>query len=264
MKKYIEIAKVFLKQQFMWRADNIFNLILTVTKIAFAYILWGAVFQSKDVVAGFTFQSMLSYYLISAFLSQLERSGEISKEISTKIRNGTFSKYMVLPVNIQKYYISMQIGTILFYLGCNLLAAMVWNYVFKINFVMMQNPLILLYAVVLILLGLLFMIQLNYFLGILAFKLQEISTILMIKDNLLALITGSMIPLALLPEKIVECMKLFPFYYVTYLPSMLLIGRCKEEALLGVFVMMCWILAFAMINNVIYKKYRIKYDGVGI
>lgn len=264
MKKYTEIVKVFLKQQFIWRVDAIFNLILTITKVAFAYILWGAIFQTRDMVAGFTYHSMLSYYLISAFLSQLERSSEISREISTKIRNGTFSKYMVLPVSIQKYYISMQIGTILFYLGCDLLAVVVWINIFKIDFVIIQNPLTLLYAVILVLLGLLFMVQLNYFLGILAFKLQEINTILMIKDNLVALITGSMIPLVLIPEKIVSIMKVFPFYYITYLPSMLLIGRCKEEAVFGVIVMMFWSLSFVMINKVIYKKYRIKYDGVGI
>ena len=69
------------------------------------------------------------------------------------------------------------------------------------------------------------MIQLNYFLGILAFKFQEIRMFLMIKGNIVAFITGTLVPLVLLPQGIVSAMRFFPFYYVTYLPSMLLIGK---------------------------------------
>lgn len=255
---------MFLKQQLFWRIDAIFNMLLTITKILFAYILWGVIFDSKELVAGFTFQSMLSYYIISAFLTQLDLSSEISREISTRIRNGTFSKYMVLPVNVEKYYIAMQGGTVLFYLVCDIVAAVVWVFLFHIEFAITNNPIVILCAVTLILLGLLFMIQLNYLLGILTFKYQEISTFLMVKDNLVALITGSMIPLILLPERIVDFMKVFPFYYVSYLPSMLLIGRCEIEAVPGIFIMVSWCLAFGIINKVTYKKYRTKYDGVGI
>ena len=86
----------------------------------------------------------------------------------------------------------------------------------------------------------------------------------MIKNNLLALVTGSIIPLALLPEQIIEWMKLLPFYYVTYLPSMLLTGRCQEEAGSGIAIMICWCLVMQVVIRVTWNKYVRKYDGVGI
>lgn len=51
------------------------------------------------------------------------------------------------------------------------------------------------------------MAELNYFLGILTLKFEEISTFLMIKDNFSAFVTGAVIPLALLPEWIIEGMR---------------------------------------------------------
>lgn len=104
MRKYTETALIYFKAQLIWRADTVFNMLFTVTKIIFAYVLWGAIFEGKDMIAGFTFHSMLSYYIISSFLSQIEMSGGISREISSRIRNGTFSKYMVIPVNIENIF----------------------------------------------------------------------------------------------------------------------------------------------------------------
>lgn len=59
-------------------------------------------------------------------------------------------------------------------------------------------------------------------------------------------------------------MRFFPFYYVTYLPSMLLTGRCGEEAVRGVILLAAWCIFMELINRWTYQKYRLKYDGVGI
>lgn len=264
MHKYAEVARVYLKSQLAWRADVIFNMIFTISKVLFAYLLWGIIFSSKEEVSGFTFHTMLSYYIISAFLSQLEMSSGISGEIHDRMRSGTFSKYMVLPVNIEGYFAAMEAGTVLFYLFFDLGAALVWIFIFRIRFAFTGDVLVIICALAMILLGLLFMVQLNYYLGILTLKYQGIDTFLMIKDNLVALATGTMIPLALFPEGIVGMMKFLPFYYVTYLPSMLLIGRCSEEALAGVIVLAGWCVVLQLVIGRTWKKYRRKYDGVGI
>jgi len=264
LRKYIEIAKTYMKAQLVWRTDVVLNMVFTVTKILFAYLLWGAIFGNKTEVAGFTFYSMLSYYIISAFLSQLDMSSLISNEISTRIRNGTFSKYMIIPVSIEKYFITMEAGVVAFYLVFDFIAAVVWIFIFQINFIFTTNVVTIACAFLMIVLGLLFMAQLNYFLGLLTLKYQEIGTFLMIKNNIVAFVTGSIVPLVLLPGVFVTAMKLFPFYYVTYLPSMLLIGRYQNERFVGLIVIFLWCVIFQVLIQVTWGKYRRKYDGVGI
>ena len=262
--KYIEIAKTNLKVQLVWRADVLFNMMFTITKMLFAYLLWRMVFGEKNEISGFTFHSMLSYYIISSFFSQIDMSDGISREISSRIRNGTFSKYMVIPVNIEKYFVAMEAGVVTFYLVFDLIAAFVWILVFKIQFVFHTNLIFISCTVVMVALGLIFMVQLNYYLGILTFKYPEISTFLMIKNNIVALVTGTIIPLALFPEQFIAFMKVLPFYYVAYLPSMLLIGRCQNEAITGLIVILCWCIVLQIIIKVTWQKYSRKYDGVGI
>lgn len=263
-RKYREVAYLYLKAQLAWRADVIFNMLFTISKILFAYLLWGTIFRQKSLVAGFTFHGMLSYYIISSFLSQLEMSQGISGEICSRIRNGTFTNYMVLPVSAEGYFLAMEAGVVLFYLSFDFLAAVVWIFLFRIQFVFTPDPLVIVCATFMVLLGLLFMVQLNFYLGILTLKYENIDTFLMIKNNLMALVTGTIVPLALFPETVVKLMRFLPFYYVTYLPSMLFTGRCQKEALPGLLILAGWCLCLQLVITFTWKRYRKKYDGVGI
>lgn len=262
--KYWEVSRIYMKTQLVWRADVIFNMIFTITKILFAYLLWGTIFQDKEMVGQFTFHVMLSYYITSSFLSQLDMSDGISSEIHDRIRNGTFSKYMVLPLGIEKYFMAMELGIVLFYTIFDFAAAVIWIFIFQIQFVFTTDVHVIICAVIIAVLGMLFMVQLNYFLGLLTLKYQGIGTFLMIKNNLAALVTGSIVPLALFSEAVVNIMRLFPFYYVTYLPAMLFIGMCKDEAITGIAVTACWCLVMQLLICAVWKKYLRKYDGVGI
>lgn len=264
MRKYLEVSKTYMKTQLVWRADVLFNMIFTISKILFAYLLWGMVFQNKETVGQFTFHGMLSYYIISSFLSQLDMSEGISREIHDRIRNGTFSKYLVIPVSVEKYFAAMEFGIAAFYSVFDFLAAIIWILIFRIRFVFSTDIRVILCALIITALGMLFMVQLNFYLGLLTLKYQGIGTFLMIKNNLAALITGTIIPLALFPDAIVKVMQLLPFYYVTYLPAMLLTGMCQNEAAAGVAVIAVWCLAMQFVITVTWKKYLRKYDGVGI
>ncbi|MBC7958458.1 MAG: ABC-2 family transporter protein [Vallitaleaceae bacterium] len=264
MKKYIEIAKILFKAQLTWRFDIAFNMLFTITKILFAYILWGAIFGEQNEIAGFSFNTLLTYYIISSFLSGLDMSERISGEISAHIRDGSFSKYMVLPVKIIRHFGAQTVGTTSFYMLFNILAAVVWVFIFKIQFAITSNVGTILSAILIVILGLVFMVQLSFFLGILTFKFQDIWIFLMIKGTFVAFITGTMIPLVLLPQGIVSVMRFFPFYYVTYLPSMLFVGRNQNEIGVGFITLFIWVLIFIPINQLTYNRLRIKYDGVGI
>nr|WP_242874356.1 ABC-2 family transporter protein [Marvinbryantia formatexigens] len=239
-------------------------MILAVAKILFAWILWSILFEGKNQIAGLSFQTMISYYIISSYVFQLDKSAEISQQMTGMLRNGTFSKYMVIPVQTQGYFVAMEAGKIAFSAGIGFFVTFLWFCLSGIPFVHTANLKILLCGIIMVVLGLLFMAELNYFLGILTLKFEEISTFLMIKDNFSAFVTGAVIPLALLPEWMTAGMRFLPFYYVTYLPSMLFIGKCEDEAVTGIFVLSIWCIAFIVFNQATYKHYRIKYDGAGI
>ena len=264
IKKYCEVAKINFKGCIIWRFDILANLLLTVTKITFAYILWKAVFGENDVIGGFTFYSMLTYYVTGAFLSGADMSKKISTEICTRVISGTFSKYIIIPVNIQIYFMAQNFGRLIFYLLLNIISLFTWIFILQISFSFTNNMYYLGTAAVMALLGLIFMTEFQFFIGILSFKFLEISMCRIIVDNIMVFITGAAIPLSLLPEAVTAVMRIFPFYYIIYLPSMLAIGRNGNEAFSGLIIIFAWVLAFFIINNLLYKRLRVLFEGVGI
>ena len=262
--KYTETAKVLFKAQIIYRFSTIVSMIFTVSRIALAYILWSAIFDGRAVVAGFTFNAMITYYIIASFMTQMDQSGGFGGQISSEIRTGTFSKYMVRPMNIFGNFLFQAIGVSAFLFTFNLIAALLWVFVFRIEFVFSGDLLSVFSAVLVLSMGLLFMMQLNYFIGILAFKFLDVWIFIMIKDNLLHFLTGALIPLSLLPGNILAVMRLFPFYYVLYLPAMLFLGKSQGETARAVVTLVCWNLLFWVLNRISYRRLRVVYDGVGI
>jgi ABC-2 type transport system permease protein len=235
-----------------------------IMKVIFASLLWGTIFGSHNTLAGFTYQSMLAYYVIHSFLTKLDKSDQISWTVSEGIRNGNFSKYMIIPTKADYYFFAMDIGMMVphFVSGTILMFGLLM--ILGIADALIIDVELVLSAVIMAFLGLLFMAQLNYFIGLLAFKYNDVSTFLMIKKNFLSLINGSIIPLALFPKIVTSILSWLPFYYVSYFPSMLLLGKGRTDIFQGMFTLIVWNIIMKVLSVVTYEKYRVKYDGFGL
>jgi ABC-2 type transport system permease protein len=265
MKKYLETAKLLFKVQIVYRFDVALTGLAAAGRIVFAWIVWGTVFSGRELVGDFTLPAMLSYYVVSSFLASLDIAQGVSGEVSARILNGTFSKYMVLPVNIQTYVLFQNFGAAAFYAIFGFLAAAVCTLVFRIDLIISSDPARLLGALVIIVLGLSFMVSWHYFIGLLAFKFQDMGFFLNVQGNILAFLTGTMVPLSLLPRAVAAVLGYLPFYYVTYYPAMLLSGGFSAgELSRGIGIAAFWAAAMALIAELCYRRLRARYDGVGI
>lgn len=123
MKKYLEVAKILFKAQIVYRFDVAMTALATIGAVLFAWILWGAAFSGREAIGGYTFQTMLSYYVVSSFISSFEKSNGICFEVSERIRGGTFSKYMAIPANPQLHFLSQSLGASAYYAMFSVISA---------------------------------------------------------------------------------------------------------------------------------------------
>lgn len=262
--KYLAIASIYWKAQMAWRFDVILSAVLTVSRVLLAYILWGAIYAGRDLVAGLTLRQMLTYYVVCAFLRELDRSSGTCREFADRIRHGSFSAYMVRPVRAQGHFFAQTAGVEAFYGMFQLIAMVLWVFAFRIDFALGATAGEILAACAMAALGLLFMASLNFLISVFAFRFNDVSTFNMLKDNVMNLATGALVPLALMPAGVVAVMRHLPFYYVAYLPSMLVLGREAELMARGTITLAAWTLGLYLLGGFLYERDRVKYDGVGI
>jgi ABC-2 type transport system permease protein len=265
MSKYLAISKVLFKAQLVYRFDVTMTALALVWRVLSAWILWGAIFAGRETVGGFTFQAMLSYYVVASLLASLDMSEGVSGEVSARIRGGTFSKFMVIPSNPQLHFMAQNFGSVCYYALFAIIATVFSVFAFRVQLTFAAEPAAIACALVMIPLGLTFMVSYQYFIGLLTFKFQDIGFFTHIQGNLLAFLTGSIVPLSLLPDGVQGALRFLPFTYVTYTPAMLLTGRKDGRAgLLGLLILALWTVGMILISHLAYQRLRVQYDGVGI
>ena len=262
MRKYVEFAKIFFKAQIIYRFDVAITITEVVGRVLFAWLIWGAIFANRDMVGGFTFQAMLLYYVISSFIATLEIGN--GGEVSATIRGGHFSKFMVIPINPQLYWISQNFGVIL-YLAIFVLPAAVFCAIIFGAGVYVGQPAAILLGISMIPIGLTFMITYHVFIGLLAFKIQDVWVIEMVQSELIRFTQGGIVPLILLPEVAFAVIRLLPFPHIIFTPTMLIMGKISfAEGLFSFGLLSLWLAIITLVTQLSYQHLRVKYDGVGI
>lgn len=264
MKKYIEIGKITFKAELVYRFDVFVGILLSIFRIFLSFILWSALFQGKSEIGGFTFSMMVTYYIIISFFSKLDTSEGIVNQLSSEIRQGKFSKYLVQPLKPLGYFICCNYARTLFICFISGFVTLLFFLIFNKYLVFNASFSMVLTAVFINLLGLNFLMLLNYFIGILSFKFYDISAFNMIKQSIFEFITGTFIPLALFPAWIQGCMKLFPFYYIYYYPAAMIVTGDNKEVFLAIGALIFWNALMFIVIKIIYERLRRKFEGVGV
>ena len=265
MSKYLEVFRLSFKMQIVWRFDVAMTMVAIFGRITAGWIVWGAIFQGKDLVGGFSHQGMISYYLICSLLCSIDFSSQISFELNGLIREGRFSGHMVTPMDPLRYFCSMVAGESAFHLGFSLVAAFICAAAFRARPMIAADPARVMIALAMIVVGLAFMACLQFLVGILTFKYTDIEFVLHAQSSVIGLATGAMLPLSLLPEVALRVLRLLPFPHVIYTPAALLIGQAGiREGVSGLAVLGLWAILTPLVATRAYHRLRMKYDGVGI
>jgi ABC-2 type transport system permease protein len=264
MKKYLEIAKITFKAELSYRFDVIIGILLSVCRIILSFILWSALFKGKDTIAGFSFNMMITYYIVISFFSKLDMSESIVNQLSNEIKQGKFSKYLVQPVKPLWYFISSTCAKTVFIFCISGAVTTVFALIFNKYLSFNGSFSMILIALLINILGLIFLMLLNYYIGILSFKFYDIWAFNMIKNNIFEFITGTFIPLSLFPIWVQSGLKLFPFYYIYYYPANMIVTGDTQNVLSAIAILIGWNLFMFVAIHVTYKALRKKYEGVGI
>ncbi len=264
MKKYVEVFKSSLKEMLEYRFDVFSGAIFSIFSIVIAFFMWRVIFENETVVAGYTFNMMMTYYIIVNFMTMMDGSSKVSKRLAGEIKNGHFTKYIVKPISPLKYYFAVIMSKGVYIFLFNVITTILWIVILSDYFIVVNNLSIIFYAVTIFILGSVFLALLNYFFTILTFWILEVTAFFMIKDNIVLLVSGSLVPLQILPIGFVSVLKYTPFYYLYYYPASLYVTQNLNGIGLAYLVLSLSIVFLLIVNTLLYKKATDSYEGVGV
>lgn len=191
---------------------------------AIQWVLWYALFQlgGASEIAGMTYIEMVHYTLVSLLFSQI-RGGDHDFELQEMIRSGQLSNYLLRPVGVVEFIYIRGVAPRLLIAGLCLLLGI------GMSTILGLSPLRIVGAMFLAILGNIIHYQIGATLATTAFLWEEAYSLLMVKNMIVSLLSGELIPLNLFPESMHWIWKFTPFYLYVYGPTQFALGKWSVQ-----------------------------------
>ncbi len=227
-KSYVPFMKAGMQNLIIYRLNFIGFVIGGLIYCFVMFYLWRAVFASNggDAFLGFSMTDMVIYLFLSNTTSQLIFSS-VSNEIGEEIRDGSISMRLLKPVNTDLSYMFTELGTVFMKLVVLLIPMIlgleIYRYCATGNVMFnVGNFLLYLFSAVL---AYIISFRVNLCFGFIAFYVKNLWGIGILKNSIIGFLSGSLIPLAFMPDGLRVCLEYMPFASMSYTPVMIYMGK---------------------------------------
>lgn len=223
------------------------------------WILWYAIYITggKTTVAGLTYNEMLAYTWMSILFSQV-RGGNYDFELMEMIRSGSLSNYLLRPVSVVEFVFIRGIAEKLFVafvcLGVGVIACLFTD----------LSASRMLGAMFLALMGNVIHYQFGAILATFGFLWEEAYAVLMVKNMIVQILSGELIPLNLFPADLQWVWKITPFYLYVYGPAQYALGRwTNAEYIHAIWIGCLWMIGLTVLIKGSWKLGIKRYLSLG-
>ena len=250
-KQYVPFMKAGIQSLIAYRM-NFFGFVIGGLIYCFVmYYLWKAVFKSSGGTdfMGFSMVDMTLYLFLSSVTNHLTFSSA-GDNVGEEIKDGSISMRLIKPVNTDLSYLSNELGstflTFIVFALPMIVGIEIYRF-FAVGNVMFDWLNFALYLVS-VMLAYLISFRVNLCFGFMAFYVKNLWGMNILKNSILKFLSGTLIPLAFMPDTLRKILEYMPFSSMSYTPVMIYMGKYgANEIIFRIAVQAVWaVLTYAL------------------
>jgi ABC-2 type transport system permease protein len=216
--------------------------------------IWTALYAGKGEAGGVSFEAMLTYTVVSQFLSGINGAGTPLWEMQEKVRTGDIALELMRPFDVPLRYLFADFGSVAFYFIFALLPVYILVFLFiDLTLPMSWETWVLFLITAFIGFLIRYCIEMSF--SFLSFFLVETGGIVDVFYFAMSLLSGSVIPLWFFPEWLEKMAIYLPFQGIYYIPNSIFIGRITGiEIALSIAIQIFWLLVCYAILRFVWLK----------
>lgn len=235
----------------------------TVVQLIVARSLWQSIFETNkvDSMQGFNLDMMTLYYLVVPIGSRI-LSGQNMGFLSNEIYDGTFTRYLIYPVNAFVYKSTTYLTHSLFYCLQLFFIFLIYQlFVGKISF----SPEHLFLGVFIFFIASICYMLISMLIELISLWADNVWALMVMLRFFANFFGGGIIPLDFFPQWSQMLLAYTPFPYLISLPVKTLMGLMPiNESFTGIGILFVWIMILLGFLQVMWSKGQKSYTGVGI
>lgn len=258
MRAYGYLIKMRILTSLAYRFEVWIGMVGDIIMLAASVYIWKAAYGSGIAGAAVVeLESMITYTVISVLLASVFQTG-VQNTIYTQVREGNIALDFMRPLPLLGIYLSDDIGSMVSALvnkAVPLLVAAVLLFGFPLPAGAGAFAGFLISA----LLSFVILWLMSAMVGLVAFWVAELGNLGMVKDAVVRVLSGSLVPLWFFPNAVQRVSEWLPFQYTYQTPIGIYIGILPaEEALRAIGIQAIWVIILGLLLTWIWKHARSK------
>jgi ABC-2 type transport system permease protein len=252
LRTYWEFAKKAFQNNVVYRTDYFAGVINSIVMIFVNIAIWRAIYNEEDALNGIGFRVIMTYIALSFLMQTMFVMDEYL--IENKVRSGLIATDLLKPINFRFYIFSYNFGTLLFRTIMQLLPVLVLSMIF-FKLLPPFSPLMAGYFAISALLAYLVLYNLNFIVWISSFWFYWTFSLITIKDALLMVLSGALLPLWFMPSGVSNIIKLTPFDSIYFTPISIYLGQIPvDEILFSLGRQAIWVIILLGIGQLLWNR----------
>ncbi len=254
-KASLAIALASFMEAAAYRAYFIFTILSNLFYMVIVYFLWKAIFSSvsTETINGMTFKQTFIYLALAGCLSNVLMTWT-EWGMSRDVKNGNIGLHLVRPLDYQVNVFSRSLGDIF----TNFIIIFLPSFIviFIIAGDELKLGINLIFFVTAFAVAAIINLTFDFLIGLISFYTESIWGISTMKDTVVMLLAGAVIPLPFFPENIRRVIEFLPFQAVYNLPLKILIDKSYTIADYGIVILqqLLWLVILLIFSRICFKK----------
>ncbi len=252
MRTYVEFALKKFQNKIAYRLEFFMGILNTVITIVVYLCIYKALYGDLQEVDGITFSMVATHFVISLGLSGAFEYNEMF--LQDKVHDGSITNEFLKPVNFIFRLLAENVGEGLFKVFFNFLPAAIITMLY-VNLCPPSSVLNLIVMLISVIFGYLILWLISFIVQTWSFWLFSVWGIMTIKNVIIKILSGALLPLWFMPEIVRKIIAFTPFESIYFTPIQIYLGEINGvELLKKILVQMVWIGILWIIANVFWKK----------
>lgn len=249
---YLAFAKKSFLGRSAYRFDHFMGIFDTILRIFIFWEIYRALYGGRSEVDGITLTMVTTNFILSMGLDAVFFVDDYY--LPSRIQSGSIATELLLPVSIHGRMLANNMGNALFQLIFHFVPTVAVS-VLVIGIAAPAEPLALLLFLLSALLGYGVLWTISFVAQMFSFWLINIWSIVTIKNSLIKVLSGSMIPIWFMPDWMQEVIHFTPFSSIYFMPVQIYLGQLSLSDILNSFlIQLFWIAVLFSFGMLLWKK----------
>lgn len=264
MSKYWIVFKNSWERELEYRFDFFLGRLRSVVVLLLLYFVWLTLSSKTGRFANYTSAEIITYVFIVNILRSVI-FGAQSRRMAGEINDGTFSSYLLKPINHFWYVFWGELAQRSIYFITAIVEVIVFALILNVNFFWQIDKLILAIFAVSIIFSIFLYFIMSYLVSLFAFWSREAMGPRFLFEWFLEFASGAYFPLSILSGIFYAVLIFLPFAYLIYFPVSVYLGKFDfQQGLTGISIQLLFIGVLGFLALFVWKRGLRRYSGEGI